>query len=62
MSENEEVLRLLIASYNALRSYQYGNASPALAQEVAEELVLYLHRQGVDLWHILSELRYSSPE
>lgn len=32
---------LLIAAYNALRSYQYGNGSTELAQEIADAIGLY---------------------
>lgn len=35
-------LKLLTASYHALRSYQYGNSSPDLARELADELEKYL--------------------
>ena len=32
---------LLIAAYDALRSYQYGNASTELAEEMADAIRLY---------------------
>lgn len=34
---------LLIAANHALRSYQYGNASPDLAEEVADKIDEYLN-------------------
>jgi hypothetical protein len=33
--------KLLIAAYDALRSYQYGNASTELAEEIANAIGLY---------------------
>lgn len=40
--ENESPERvLLIAAYDALRSYQYGNGSTELAEEIADAIGLY---------------------
>lgn len=36
--KQKELLKLLRAAYNALRSYQYGNKSTELAEEVADEI------------------------
>jgi len=38
--ENPE-RKLLIAAYDALRSYQYGNSSTELAEEIANSIGLY---------------------
>ena len=43
----EELQRALASAINALRSYQYGNASPELAQEVADHCAA-LAREAVN--------------
>jgi len=37
-SEFGDLLKAAVAAVHALRSYQHGNASPELAEEIADEL------------------------
>lgn len=37
-TQYEELIRVSKAAVNALRSYQYGNSAPALAEEIADAL------------------------
>jgi hypothetical protein len=37
---------LLRAAFHALRSYQYGNASPDLAKEIADKLEVFLKQKA----------------
>jgi hypothetical protein len=41
------LINALLAAYHALRSYQQGTASPALAEEVADALRSLLKGMGV---------------
>lgn len=41
-AERDGLLEVCEAAYHALRSHQHGNASPELAEEVAERLKLVL--------------------
>lgn len=42
MNREDEMLQLLRASYNALRSYQYGNTATELAKEIADRIEKFL--------------------
>jgi len=42
---NEELEQALSAAFHALRSYQYGNASPDLAEEIADDIEALLFRR-----------------
>jgi hypothetical protein len=41
-----DLVQAAIAAYDALKSYQYGNASPDLAEEVSESLFKALQAAG----------------
>ena len=47
-AERDTLLQAAEAAFHALRSYQYGNASPDLAEEIADrlDLVLKLVKHG----------------
>ncbi len=36
LAENARLRKMLTSAINALRSYQYGNSSPDLAEEIAD--------------------------
>lgn len=43
---SDSFLQLIEASYQALRSYQFGHDEPHLAQTVADEIAICLTRVG----------------
>lgn len=46
LQENARLVGLLEASLHTLRSYQYGNQSPDLAEDIAENLAKELEKGG----------------
>jgi hypothetical protein len=44
--ERESLLDLYLAAFYALRSYQYGNAAPDLAEEIADKIKSVLKDAG----------------
>lgn len=42
MADDVKLVALLIAAAHALRSYEYGNSSPDLAEEMADAIIEYL--------------------
>jgi len=46
LSPSPHTLPLLVAAYCALRSYQYGNDSQELAENIANDIGIYLQKVG----------------
>jgi hypothetical protein len=42
LDERDQAVRLLVTSSHALRSYQYGNSAPDLAEGIADQIDAFL--------------------